>query len=415
MKHRKQRTKTVSSLLLLGCLSFVDAVAADTKSNSIKLGIMQVTTAGSDRGITPSGRAMLLTNNDGSSSAYTQVIGLEPFTSYGSHVHNLPCSLGGGGHYKNDPDVPGAVESNELWVNFTTNDAGIGLGQASQNFSVRPDAQSVVVHDVDGVRIACADLSDGSASATVNSGSMINFTDQASFGSAQIARSNGSTLSILRVEDLEPNTTYQSHVHNLTCDVNSGGSHYKIDPSVATREVDNEIWLPITTDANGNGSNTVRNEGHIARPEAQSIVVHAPDGSRVGCADLLNEGSRRITTSGAVLTTEAGLQKGYRLEGWARMERKRKGVTRVKMKVKGLARHVKYPTNVHDLPCKLGGGGHYKVDPSVLDTEQSNEIWTPLVYGWGFAKVMHVARPEAQSIVIHDPVDNVRIGCIDLD
>ena len=96
MKLRKQRTKTVSSLLLLGCLSFVDSVAADT--NSIKLGIMQVTSAGSDRGIAPSGRAMLLTKNDGSSSAYTLVIGLEPYTSYGSHVHNLPCSLGGGGH-----------------------------------------------------------------------------------------------------------------------------------------------------------------------------------------------------------------------------------------------------------------------------------------------------------------------------
>ena len=41
--------------------------------------------------------------------------------TYGSHVHNLPCSVdNGGGHYKLDPSEPTTIESNEMWVSFTT-------------------------------------------------------------------------------------------------------------------------------------------------------------------------------------------------------------------------------------------------------------------------------------------------------
>jgi len=30
----------------------------------------------------------------------------------------------------------------------------------------------------------------------------------------------------------------------------------------------------------------VVSEGHLARPEAQSIVIHDSDGARIACADL---------------------------------------------------------------------------------------------------------------------------------
>jgi hypothetical protein len=73
-------------------------------------------------------------------------------------VHNKACSdSNGGGHYQNV--VGGAVDSsNEIWPAFTTNAAGIGNGWATHAFYARPVAQSVVIHDTDGKRIACADL-----------------------------------------------------------------------------------------------------------------------------------------------------------------------------------------------------------------------------------------------------------------
>jgi len=411
---------SIPLLFITVSLLYTNSAQAD-ESGSIKMGSVMPTALGIERGLLSSGRVMLVTNDDDSSSeAYAQVVGLSSASSYGAHVHNLPCNLGGGGHYKNNVDIPGAIESNEIWVSFTTNDNGVGLGNGKGNFIARPEAQSIVIHDIDGGRVACGDLQTQDKGALVSKGNLIKFGNGSAFGSAIMGRSNGSTLSILNVNGLLPNTTYGSHVHNLPCDVKSGGSHYKIDPSIEGAVAENEIWLTLKTDTRGTGSNTVVSEGHTARPEAQSVVVHAPNGSRVGCANLKHKLSDDFETNGSVVTTAAGLAKGLFLSGYASMERDIDGKTKVEVKVKGLASNSTYGTHVHNLPCKLGGGGHYKINEAVTETRASNEIW-PIIKtnrkgkGKGKAKVKHVARPEAQSIVIHNPADGTRIGCFDLD
>jgi hypothetical protein len=95
---------------------------------------------------------------DGKTIVATHATGLAANTTYGVHVHNKACSdSNGGGHYQNV--VGGAVDPyNEIWPAFTTNAAGIGNGWAMHAFYARPEAQSVVIHDTDGKRIACADL-----------------------------------------------------------------------------------------------------------------------------------------------------------------------------------------------------------------------------------------------------------------
>jgi hypothetical protein len=73
-------------------------------------------------------------------------------------VHNAPCAVGnGGGHYQHVVGGPVDV-ANEIWPGFTTNASGHGNGHAANDFWARPEAQSVVIHDTDGARIACADL-----------------------------------------------------------------------------------------------------------------------------------------------------------------------------------------------------------------------------------------------------------------
>ena len=109
-------------------------------------------------GMPISGRAQMLRTPDGKTIVSVHVVGLSADTTYGSHVHQLPCGTSDAdGHYKNDPAGP-AAPPNEIWPGFTTNNAGIGNGNATVDWIAGATAQSVVVHAPGGAKIACADL-----------------------------------------------------------------------------------------------------------------------------------------------------------------------------------------------------------------------------------------------------------------
>jgi hypothetical protein len=105
------------------------------------------------------GRAQMIRTPDGKTIVTVHVEGLAANTAYGSHVHQLPCGTSDAdGHYKNDPAGP-AAPPNEIWPGFTTNDAGVGNGNATVDWTAGATAVSVVVHAPGGAKIACADLS----------------------------------------------------------------------------------------------------------------------------------------------------------------------------------------------------------------------------------------------------------------
>ena len=105
-----------------------------------------------------SGRAQMLRTPDGKTIVSVHVEGLAANTTYGSHVHQLPCGTSDAdGHYKHDPAGP-ATPPNEIWPGFTTNGAGIGNGNATVDWTAGATAVSVVVHAPGGAKIACADL-----------------------------------------------------------------------------------------------------------------------------------------------------------------------------------------------------------------------------------------------------------------
>lgn len=109
-------------------------------------------------GMAITGRAQLIRTPDGKTIVSVHVEGLSPNTAYPSHVHQLPCGTSDAdGHYKHDPAGP-ATPPNEIWPAFTTNDAGVGNGNATADWVARATAVSVVVHAPGGAKIACADL-----------------------------------------------------------------------------------------------------------------------------------------------------------------------------------------------------------------------------------------------------------------
>jgi hypothetical protein len=97
---------------------------------------------------------------------------------------------------------------------------------------------------------------------------------------------NGKTNVNLYVEGLHPNEKYPTHVHNLPCGEKGGGGHYQHEKGGKVDDV-NEIWLTFTTNSSGSGSSQAE-YGHVARPDAQSIVIHdsTSDKARIACIDL---------------------------------------------------------------------------------------------------------------------------------
>ncbi len=104
-------------------------------------------------------------------------------------------------------------------------------------------------------------------------------------GHAQMVRTaDGQTIVSVHVDGLAADTAYGSHVHQLACANSDADGHYKLDP-LGPAAPPNEIWPGFTTNSAGigNGNATV---DWTAGPAAVSVVVHAPGGAKIACADL---------------------------------------------------------------------------------------------------------------------------------
>lgn len=243
-------------------------------------------------------------------------------------------------------------------------------------------------------------------------------------GHAQILRDMaGKTTVQLHVEGLDPNVMYPAHVHNLPCSVNSAGDHYKFDPTVDMTDPNNEIHVPFTTDMTGLGRASVT-VMQFARPDAQSVVIHDPSSmpanAKMVCADLVPEptASGTVTATGKFAPFASASTKDSTIMGTATMVRDMTGTT-VTLAATGMDPGSMYMSHVHAFPCAVNtAGGHYKLDPTNTMTVESNELWPSLMAGAMPLKSPQVARPDAESVVIHraDPMAMAppKVACADL-
>ena len=150
-------TRTMVYMIVV-VLVLVAALPALASSGEVTSGEFHTFATGVGRGYDIAGHAHMTRTASGKTIVKVHATGLAANTAFGVHVHNKACNeANGGGHYQDV--VGGEVDQyNEIWPLFTTNAAGIGNGMAKNDFYARPEAQSVVIHDTDGARIACADL-----------------------------------------------------------------------------------------------------------------------------------------------------------------------------------------------------------------------------------------------------------------
>jgi len=379
------------------------------------------------------GRAQLVRTTEGTTLIQVHVEGLAADAEYPAHVHSQPCAYGKGGpHYKIDPTVDGVVMDNELWPRVTTNGDGIGRAAIESPHRARGDALSIVVHDPNNgnAKMACADLVSPSTNGWAAGGDFQPFAsaeniDRTIRGEARLTVSQTGSILTVQLRGLDAATPYKSHIHALPCGVNAAGPHYKFDPSIPAMEPANEIWPTVVPDARGQVSDTVET-AHIARADAQSVVVHRvlPDGSKpkVACANLTRTIFSAVTTRGSLLPFDAAAERGYdTLAADAVMTRDLFGRTTATLDATGLTPNEMYMVHVHAYSCTTNaGGGHYKFDPTINGAAEENEIWLSFRSsntgtGRSRVRVAHLARPEAQSVIIHDYTDGARLGCIDLD
>lgn len=131
----------------------------------------------------------------------------------------------------------------------------------------------------------------GGAQAT--SGEFQTFADGAGLGysvegKAHMVRTvSGKTIVTVNVSSLTPGATYGSHVHLQACADGNAGGHYRFDQPVVGGDLDGyEIWPgPFTANASGNASGKATVQA-IAGASARSVVIHAPTGQKIACADL---------------------------------------------------------------------------------------------------------------------------------
>ena len=142
---------------------------------------------------------------------------------------------------------------------------------------------------------------------------------------------------------------------------------------------------------------------------------------------------RGSTRWGVFRTLPEGTKMGLRIRGFALITRSSRG-TDVKALVWGLDPRTTYGAHLHNAPCSdpNPGGGHYMDDPAGPPMPP-NELWLSssgdpmagitsnaigIAFGRGSAD--WVARPEAQSVVIHfippggTTAGGPKIACADL-
>jgi hypothetical protein len=136
---------------------------------------------------------------------------------------------------------------------------------------------------------------------------------------------------------------------------------------------------------------------------------------------------------GEFMTLPDGAAMGLTIEGVAKIKRFKDG-TLVKARVRGFEPRTTYAAHLHNAPCSdpNPGGGHYKHDPAGPSVPP-NELWLSSTddpqagitsnsrgVAKGSGSADWVARPEAQSVVIHSippggtTAGGPKIACADM-
>lgn len=334
------------------------------------------------------------------------------------------CALGlacgddgsGGGGSSGGSTTAGSTSTNAMVTSASSSSGpGESTSSGSGETSDSGDGSSTSSTGTTGGPIEPADIYE-----SIAGGIFTPFPGYVVQGRAHLVRTvDEETVVQLHIEGLDPETEYPTYVYRFPCDVQNGGMRYQIEPDGPADDV-NELWPTFTTDEEGVGQASLTVD-HRVRGDAQSVVVHDPNSnSRLACATLSFDPVDVAEYDGTFAPFAAADEIDEEISGTAHMEVRASGTT-VEVEVEGLLPDETYMSHVHEYPCEVAdAGAHYQREPGG-PVDADNELWptvTPDAMGTASDsfEVEHVARGDAQSIVIHrmTPEGSPRVACAPL-
>lgn len=150
------KTSVVGAVILIVAILASPTLAKE--AIQVTRGHIDPVAAGLDQGYDISGQATMVRSAAGYTTVTIRVHGLAPNTNYEVHIHNQACrnAAGGGFYQHNSGNV--ALTGGQIGSTLITNRGGHGYSQIVSDFVARTEARSVVIHDANNMRLACADL-----------------------------------------------------------------------------------------------------------------------------------------------------------------------------------------------------------------------------------------------------------------
>jgi len=166
MDLRKKKLSLIAGVILLGVIGCEEGSPALTDEGTTVLKKGTFAPLSGYEGMTTITGVVNVICDQSKTIAIVDVIGVDPINdpmTYPTHLHADSCANNGGGHYKIDTLIEGAVASNEIWPIVMNNDDGTGSGIAESNDPTACDADgamSIVIHDPQNgnTKMLCADL-----------------------------------------------------------------------------------------------------------------------------------------------------------------------------------------------------------------------------------------------------------------
>jgi hypothetical protein len=288
----------------------------------------------------------------------------------------------------------------------------------------------VATIDMDRHKMLCADLTPNDADLPVTTTGEFapvptGVVGPPVTGTATLTRNTSDSTLEMDLAGLDTEFDYEYRIATIPCEVNGDNFQYLIDQSIGElpENVISEVFSPMP---DGTATPSFQADFRL-REDAQAVFLslvpdtEPPQSVLFSCASIVRDPAPISTARGSGSLLPAGMDRTPLMTSSATLTRNLDETTRVELSISDSSPDTLHPVHVHDRPCSIDtGGGHYKRDRSVAETLEENEIWIPVTTdesGAASAEILveHLARPDAQALVIHDEADGERLACIDLD
>jgi hypothetical protein len=335
--------------------------------------------------------------------------GLTPDASYKSVVNEGTCASANPSVYYQ------AKASLEPVINVDS--YGMGMGHVIQPFAVRETSLSLAIKEVGSEKvIGCVDLNSSQGYKGVNPHGKSFFRDWVGYVSA-----NDKGRSIAEIKPggsaMWPSITGPINAKLSTTTCFDTAAQYLQNPAAAN-SANNSLW----PQGDGDGAEIgfwASNLFKVRLDEIKSLTIDLPTAPYLymNCIDL--DTKILMFRSGSFKPTDTGIALYGTLSGRAILETSKEGVTTASVVMSGLKANTTYSNHVHNGLCANAGGDHYlhEIHGSdnavngmfpVFTTDANGQVRYTL-------SANKIVRPDARSIVIHEPGTGVKIACADLE